>query len=67
MLLDAECIAPQLVRYVLLVSELATNAWSTRSPATREVFQVTVYQGEAALLIAVKRRRLRQDPPCQPS
>jgi two-component sensor histidine kinase len=54
MLLDAECIAPQLVRYVMLVSELATNALEHTVTGEAGSFQVTVYRGEAALLIAVK-------------
>jgi two-component sensor histidine kinase len=38
----------------LLVSELATNALEHTATGDGGSFQVTVYQGEAALLIAVK-------------
>jgi serine/threonine-protein kinase RsbW len=45
---------PVLDEAVLLVSELTTNALEHTATGDAGSFQVTVYQGEAALLIAVK-------------
>jgi serine/threonine-protein kinase RsbW len=47
-------VCPVLDEAVLLVSELTTNALEHTATGDAGRFQVTVYQGEAALLIAVK-------------
>jgi anti-sigma regulatory factor (Ser/Thr protein kinase) len=45
--------SPVLDEAVLLVSELATNAIEHTATADQGSFQVTIYQGESSLLIAV--------------